>query len=210
MRMLGGVLVYAAAMAAGAAWADDDLMSDGAAVQAVPVSASVEISASGGSVDVVPHHGAVAVAPTAAEAEAAYQAARKGFMAVASGGPASAPGDVDQNVKLKDEHIAGGKPSNIALEDIQLVMDLDNVTLREVMVKIVGEAARYTGPWTVKWRLKPENADLLDERVNLTAEAKFGDFCDLLTERVKNMTGTQLFVTAFGGSRVLLVTDTYY
>jgi hypothetical protein len=27
---------------------------------------------------------------------------------------------------------------------------------------------------------------------------------------VKNMTGTQLFVTAFAGTRVLLVTDTYY
>jgi hypothetical protein len=84
------------------------------------------------------------------------------------------------------------------------------VTLREVMTNIVTQAATYTGPWTVKWRLKPENMDLLDERVNLTAEDNFGEFCNLLVERIKNMTGTQLYVTAFSGTRVLLVTDTYY
>jgi putative SOS response-associated peptidase YedK len=109
-----------------------------------------------------------------------------------------------------EDNIAGGRAQNIALENIRIVMDVDNVTLREVMQKIVQQAAAYTGPWTVKWRLRPENMDLMTERVNLTTEANFGDFCSLLTERVKNMTGTQLFVTAFASSRVLLVADTFY
>lgn len=156
--------------------------------------------------------GTVAVAPTQAEAEAAFRAARRGFMAVATGSaPAHKDGDINQTVGGAEDSVpGGGKPENIALEDIRLVLDVENVTLRDVMREIAKQAATYTGPWTVKWRLKPENMDLLDERVNLTVEAPFGEFCDLLTERVKNMTGTQLYVTAFESARILLVTDTYY
>jgi len=154
--------------------------------------------------------GTVAVAPTAEQAEEAYQAARQSFMAVASGSADTQPGDIVQPPLTTEDKIAGGKPQNVSLEQIRIVMDVDNVTLREVMQKITEQAATYTGPWTVKWRLRPENQGLLEERVNLTAEADFGEFSTLLTERVKNMTGTQLFVTAFAASRVLLVADTYY
>lgn len=154
--------------------------------------------------------GTVAVAPSAEEAEKAYQAARQSFMAVASGSPDTKPNDIVQQPLGVEDTIAGGKPQNVSMEQIRIVMDVDDVTLREVMQKIVTQAATYTGPWTVKWRLRPENVGLLDERVNLTAEAEFGEFCNLLTEKVKNMTGTQLFVTAFAASRVLMVADTYY
>jgi len=153
-------------------------------------------------------HGTVAVAPTEAEAEAAFRAARAGYLAVAQGGPA-APAEASPTVAAEDR-VAGGQPANVSLEAIRIVLDVENVTLREVMVQIVQQAARYTGPWTVKWRLRPQNADLMEERVNLTAEANFGDFTELLAERVKNMTGVQLYVTAFAAARVLLVTDTYY
>ena len=101
-------------------------------------------------------------------------------------------------------------PANVALEDVRLVLDVNEASLRQVMLEIVQQMTAYTGPWTVKWRLKPENMSLLDERVNLTVESNFGEFCNLLTERVKNMTGVQLFVTAFTGARVILITDTYY
>lgn len=155
-------------------------------------------------------HGTIAAAPSEAQAEQAFANARRSFMAVASGGTDTKPGDIVQAPEGIDDKVVGGTPSNIALENIRVVMDVENVTLRDVMANIVKQAASYTGPWTVKWRLQSQNLDLLDERVNLTAEANFGEFCDMLTERVKNMTGTQLFVTAFAGTRVLLVTDTYY
>lgn len=149
------------------------------------------------------------MAPTAQEAEEAFQAARQGFLAVASGGA-----DVSgSRVVVSDSPvtpIAGGDKQNIDLEQINVMLDVTDVTLRDVMRRVVEQAAAYTGPWTVKWRLSPDNAALMDERVNLTAEADFGTFCGLLADRVKNMTGTQLFVTAFEGNRVLLVTDTYY
>jgi hypothetical protein len=164
----------------------------------------------GGVVDTVEGHGTISVAPTAEQAEEAYQTARKSFMAVASGGPDVKAGDVVQKPESAEDLVAGGKPQNIALENIRIVLDVDNITLREMMTKIVTQAAAYTGPWTVKWRLRPENMELLDERVNLTAEANFGEFCDLLTERVKNMSGIQLYVTAFASSRVLMIADTYY
>ena len=70
--------------------------------------------------------------------------------------------------------------------------------------------AQYSGPWTVKWRLKPENMDLMDERVNLTAESSFGEFVNLLSEPIRNMTGVQLYVNVFQGARMVLVTDTFY
>ncbi len=161
-------------------------------------------------VDIDARGGGVAVAPTAAQAEAAYQAARQNYMAVASGGGDIAAAEAVSGTVVLEDNVAGGLPRNVALEDIRIVMDVDNVTLREVMQRIVQQAAAYSGPWTVKWRLRPENMQLLEERVNLTAEADFGEFTSLLAERVKNMTGTQLYVTAFAGSRVLLVADTYY
>lgn len=159
--------------------------------------------------DVTAGTNTVAAAPTAAEAEAAFRAAREGLMTVASGSADVAMTDTVSETVVEDR-VAGGEPRNVALEKIQVVLDVSDVTLRDVMTKIVEQAAAYTGPWTVKWRLSPENSGVMTERVNLTAEADFGSFCDLLTERVKNMTGTQLFVTAFAGTRVLLVTDTYY
>lgn len=171
---------------------------------------AADVVSSTGTAETMEGHGTVSVAPTEQQAEEAYQHARQGFLAVAKGSTDTKPGDVVQgNIGVEDS-IAGGQAKNIALEDIKIVLDVENVTLREVMTQIVTQAATYTGPWTVKWRLRPENMDLLEERVNLTAEANFGDFCSLLVERVKNMTGTQLFVTAFAGSRMLLVTDTFY
>lgn len=152
--------------------------------------------------------GVVAAAPTQAQADAAFAAARKSFMAVAEGTSSEKAGDVEDVVPT--DRVSGKGNDKVALEDIKLVLDVEDVTLREVVTRIVAQAAKYTGPWTVKWRLKPENMDLMDERVNLTVEAPFGEFCKLLTERVKNMTGTQLYVTAFKGAREILVTDTYY
>jgi hypothetical protein len=173
-------------------------------------------------------HGTIAVAPTEEQAKEIYDTARQHYLAVANGDVPSAPaGTVETETRVDTSAVnqvvsstqgapqavdtLSGKPvSNVAMEDIQLVMDVDNITLREVMANVVKQAAAYTGPWTVKWRLAPENSFLLDERVNLTVEARFGDFCDLLTEKVKNLTGVQLFVTAFPAARIILVTDTYY
>src|SRR5690606_36131114 len=96
--------------------------------------------------------GTVSEAPTEEQAEQAFQRARQSFLAVARGTADSKPGDVLQHNVGPEDAIAGGKARNIAMEDIRIVLDVDNVTLREVMAQIVTQAASYTGPWTVKWR----------------------------------------------------------
>ncbi len=149
-------------------------------------------------------------APTAAEAEAAFQAARNAYRSVADGAPGTAPHELEEVVTPTTVMVPGGRPDNVPLESIRLVLDVENTSLRQIVTDVVGQAARYSGPWRVKWRLKPENLGLLDERVNLTAEAPLAEFFALLSERVKNLTGTQLFVTVFGGARVILIADTYY
>lgn len=157
-----------------------------------------------------PSGGTVAAAPTAAEAEAAFHAAQQAYRAVSAGGPAQAEGDIEQAVTPTMIMVPGGQSDVTRLEEVKLVIDAENVTLRQVVGDVVRQAAEHTGPWMVKWRLKPENMALMDERVNLTAESTFSDFFALLAERVKNMTGTQLFITVFSGSRIILVADTYY
>jgi len=107
--------------------------------------------------------------------------------------------------------IAGGSfGENIKLSDLPIVIDVENKSLKEIVTEIVSQAAATTGPWTVKWRLKPDNLHLMDERVNLTAEAEFGAFLNMLSERVRNMTGTSLYFKTFNQSRVLMIADTYY
>ena len=155
--------------------------------------------------------------PTDAQAQAGFAAAQAKFKAMAGAAPADAsllPKDGPYEVAVfsdpdKQFH-PGGVSQNVALENIRVVMDVENESLRDVVGRIVGQAAEHTGEWTVKWRLKPENASIPDEHVNLTAEAPFGQFVDLLSERVRNMTGVQLYLTAYNESRVILVTDTYY
>jgi hypothetical protein len=154
--------------------------------------------------------GIIAAAPTAAEAEAAFRAAREAYRTVAEGTPVPVAGEIEEHITPTTVFVPGGEPKQVQLEDIKLVVDVENATLRQVVQDVVGQAAQHTGPWRVKWRLKPENMTLLDEQVNLTAEAPFGAFFAMLAERVKNLTGTQLFVTVFGSSRVILVTDTFY
>ena len=173
-----------------AAWAEE----------AMPTNGGVAIS-----------NGTVSAAPIAQEAEAAFRAARESYRAIAAGGPTAVHGDIDESISPTTQMIPGGRADkDLELERINLMVDVENATLRAVVADVVKQAAQHTGPWTVKWRLNNDNANLMDERVNLTAEAPLGEFFALLAEKVKNLTGTQLFVTVFSGTRVILITDTYY
>jgi len=62
----------------------------------------------------------------------------------------------------------------------------------------------------VKFRLTPDNQHLLGEHMSLTAETTLGQFLNLLTERVNNMTGVQLFVNVFDSNRMILISDSVF
>lgn len=152
-----------------------------------------------------------------AEADADFAAAQARYKAMAAGTvsdssllPRGGQYEVAVFSDPDKQFHPGGMSQNVALDSIKLVVDVENESLRDIVNDVVGQAAEHTGEWTVKWRLKPENTDLPDERVNLTAEAPFGQFVNLLSERVRNLTGVQLYMTAYAESRVILITDTYY
>lgn len=206
------VAVLVGALGAGVVVANDG---------AQPVSATT-VSATTVSVTTVSVTGVVSASPvmktlTAADAEAAYQQSREHFKAVAAGAASAKALLPNREFEIavfsdpdKEFHPGTPNPENLSIEDVDLVIDVEDMSLRDVINRVVSQAAERTGMWTVKWRLKPENRNLPDERVNLTAESKFGEFVDLLAERVRNMSGTQLYMTAYNDARVILITDTYY
>lgn len=156
------------------------------------------------------------VAPSDKDAAQQYEQARESFKAMAAGTalPAGVEGVDGYQVSVfsdptKQFHPGSDDVKNVALGNIHVTVDVEDVTLRDVVNEIVSQAAQHSGAWTVKWRLKPENAAIPDEKVNLTAESNFDDFVARLTERVRNMTGVGLYVTAYEGARVILITDSF-
>jgi len=100
--------------------------------------------------------------------------------------------------------------ADVVLGEIPLQVHFENKKLQDVMEDVVNAVATRTGHWDLRWRLSPENRFLKDERVNLIAETNFGTFTSFVSERIKNMTGIQLYVNVFNGSRIIAITDSYY
>lgn len=107
-------------------------------------------------------------------------------------------------------HGAGVVNDGLSLEKQPLIVSLENTPVRDVVQQVLNQLSSKTGAWTLKWRVQPENEDILEEKVNIIAETDFGNFMTYLTERIKNMTGVQLYVSVFNASRVIIVADTYY
>ncbi|MFZ2587653.1 MAG: hypothetical protein WAZ18_06025 [Alphaproteobacteria bacterium] len=165
------------------------------------------------SVTTPPADAPLAMAPTEAEAEQQFLQAQEQFKAMAAGTVISNTGPYEVAVfsdPTKQFHAGSDDIKNVALGNIHVTIDVEDTSLRDVVNEIVSQAAEHSGAWTVKWRLKPENSSIPDEKVNLTAESNFDDFVARLTERVRNLTGVGLYITAFEGSRVILVTDSFY
>lgn len=98
----------------------------------------------------------------------------------------------------------------IPLGNITMTVNIENESVRQVVDTVVRMASEKAGPWQVKWRLRRQNDFLLSEKVNITAETTFEQFLEYLVDRINNLTGIQLFVTRFDGSRILIISDTYY
>jgi hypothetical protein len=153
--------------------------------------------------------------PSEAEAQARFIQAHQSYQSAYSAGNVTgltvSATVADTFIDPTQQLVPGAdKPENLTIGEVPIQVDLENKSFKEVVTAIVQQAADHTGTWTVKWRLKPENIGLLDERVNLTAEAKFEDFINILTERIRNMNGIQLYFKTFEQARVVMITDTYY
>ena len=114
---------------------------------------------------------------------------------------------VDKDVP---HYYAGFTADEVAMTKHPIMVDIQHLSLRDAIEQVVDQASNTSGPWKVRWRLKTENSYILEEKVNVIAETTFEYFIDMMIERVKNMTGVQLFVTMFDGGRVIVISDTYY
>ncbi|MDD9912036.1 MAG: hypothetical protein OXQ96_03175 [Alphaproteobacteria bacterium] len=117
----------------------------------------------------------------------------------------------DASIDREHPHYAAGMTNaETHLSDVQIMIDMEDVTLKEAIHKVVNRVGSVTGPWELKWRLAPENEYVVEERVNLIAELDFGDFISYMIDRVRNMTGIKLFISVFEGARIIVISDTYY
>lgn len=100
--------------------------------------------------------------------------------------------------------------SDVELGEVPLHVHFENKPLKVVMEDVIQAVSTRTGAWDLRWRLSPDNQFIKNERVNLIAEADFETFTSFVADRIKNMTGIQLYVNVFNGSRIIAITDTYY
>lgn len=152
------------------------------------------------------------------ELRRAFERAYENFGATVKGSPAEqadtqdADGGDTVNIisdKAKQVHNAREYADHLPLGKLRVNVSFENAALQDILRYVLAQASDKVGPWEIEWRLKEENRRLLNERVNLTAEATFDDFMSYLVDRVNNMTGTQLFVRVFKVSRVIVISDTF-
>lgn len=105
--------------------------------------------------------------------------------------------------------VLGGYPQEdwIDLEDYQVVMHINNDKLEDIMDELLTRAQPYVGDWDVKWKLKPEHMDVLDERFSLDVETDFDAFTSYLSNYMKSYRGFGLTFNIFRKERILVVTD---
>ena len=76
------------------------------------------------------------------------------------------PGEGDDEADLRDVTIISDIAHNthqsmpiggyIPIDSINIAVDMDNKTIRQIIDNIVGQASSKTGDWRVKWRLRKD------------------------------------------------------
>jgi hypothetical protein len=95
----------------------------------------------------------------------------------------------------------------VHLKDYHVVVHEDGTKLRDIMKKVMTKAEPFVGPWQVKWKLKKENADVLNERFSLDAETTFVAFADYISDFLRRYRGFSIDFRIFEEERILVITD---
>ena len=93
------------------------------------------------------------------------------------------------------------------LRDYRVVVHEDGRRFQDLMEDIIRKAEPYTGPWQIRWKINPENADVLNERFSLDAETRFETFINYLAQYMVNDRGLQLTFSLFDSERVMVISD---
>jgi hypothetical protein len=146
--------------------------------------------------------------PNTITADVDIDATRLGVAALAGVKPASGPSHL---AKLNPGASSAGIPRHrqdwIDLRKYRVVVHEDAATLESLMSRLMAEAVPYTGPWQIKWKLRPENADLMKETFSLDAETTFEEFVTYLSQYVHNARGVKLGFNLFDAEHILVISD---
>lgn len=93
------------------------------------------------------------------------------------------------------------------LRQYRVAVHTDNLTLPDMLDSILKQATPYTGPWQVRWKLTPDNQDLLKETFSLDAETTFEEFINYLAQYIMNDRGVKLGFALFDQERLIVVSD---
>ena len=107
-----------------------------------------------------------------------------------------------------DKHSQRNAKNFILLEEREVLIDMQNVTLKQIVQEALNQVANGE-QWTIRWRLKDENKYLLTERINLTAEVDFDAFIGNMLETITNITGIRLSTKVFNKNRIIIITDSF-
>ena len=112
------------------------------------------------------------------------------------------------NIDIVPSRTRMGSPADwVTLEEYHVVVHEDNRMLRDLIYDLMVRAEPFVGPWQVKWKLSPENEDVLSERFSLDAETTFGNFVNYLSEYLSGYRGFRLRFDIFNSERILVITD---
>lgn len=95
----------------------------------------------------------------------------------------------------------------VDLRKYRVVVHEDGKTLQQLVGDVVSRAEPYTGPWEIKWKVRPENKDILSEKFSLDAETTFEEFVNYLANYMVNERGIKLSFSLFDTERVLVISD---
>ncbi|HEX2859134.1 MAG TPA: hypothetical protein VHP58_02935 [Alphaproteobacteria bacterium] len=95
----------------------------------------------------------------------------------------------------------------VDLRQYRVVVHEDGKTLEELLGTVLKRAEPFTGPWRIKWKISPENRDIITTRFSLDTETTFDQFVSYLAQYLVNDRGVKVTFSMFDRDRILIVSD---
>jgi hypothetical protein len=107
----------------------------------------------------------------------------------------------------RESNLPGEANKYIDIRTYKVIAHTENQTLEELLAGVVNRASKAAGPWQLKWKISPENQDLLTERFSLDVETNFEDFVAYIAQYIVNERGVKLSFNLFDSERIIVIAD---
>ncbi|MBI1308529.1 MAG: hypothetical protein GC129_01545 [Proteobacteria bacterium] len=95
----------------------------------------------------------------------------------------------------------------VDIRQYRVVVHEDSKTLEDIMTMVVKRAEPFIGPWRLKWKISPENQDILTQRFSLDVETSFQQFVNYLAQYLVNERGIKITFSLFDNDRIIVISD---